>query len=294
MKPYHLHASSTSVEVWTGYRIQFDGMERHPWQKALKAQMKDAFCNIALPATSFAGYYDTTDPAVSDVENSLFTNLTGYLPAGVTLLRFERGTHTPPASPVALDLICGHLHYYRYTVGGTWTTWDIDKVLARWDRVPRRLPLNGTAGPAWLALRHGSSDGRVTVTNVPLRPDENFGLRLVVHATRQGPRNAISISENLVDGTLAAFHADRYTEALFPLLASRFPTITNDELGRALAPPPRPLFPTPAIRTFGTSVQFSPADERCNVGEVEIRQDSSSTRWSELSGELFTVRRTSV
>lgn len=91
MNPYYVHTSPSVVEVWSGYRIQFDGMERNDWQKTLKAEMKDALVRIALPNESFAGYYDTTNQAVSDVENSLFTNMTGSLPSGITLLRFERG-----------------------------------------------------------------------------------------------------------------------------------------------------------------------------------------------------------
>jgi hypothetical protein len=290
MDPYYVSASATVVEVWSGYRIQFDGMKRYAWQKLLKAEMKAALIKIALPTEYFAGYYDTTDPAVSDVENSLFTNMTGSLPSGITQLRFERGSYGPPNPPVPIDLVGGHLHYYRYTVGGGWTTWDADKVLARWDRVSRRLPLDGSAGPAWFAIREGFADGRVNLTGKALSADEKFGVRLVVHATRQGPRNAISISENLVDGVLSAFHSDGYTDALFPALKRRFLRATDKELRRTLDSSARPLFQTPAIRPFGKSVQFSPADERCDVGEVEIRNDSSG-RWSELSGEIFTLSR---
>ena len=92
-----------------------------------------------------------------------------------------------------------------------------------------------------------------------------------MHATRQGPRNAIAISETLVDGTIAAFHDDRYAEALFPALSRKFLRLSDDELRRALDHPVGPLFSTPAIRPFGESVQFSPADDRCIIGEVEIR-----------------------
>jgi hypothetical protein len=290
MKPYHVHTTTNAVEAWTGYRIQFDGMERHDWQKVLKAQLKQALIRIAMPNEPFAGFYDTTNPAVSDVENSLFTNMTGSLPSGITVLRFERGTYAPPEPPEPIDLVGGHMHYYRYAVGGEWTTWEADEVLARWDRLPRRVPQDGSAGPVWLALRDGHADGRVNLTGVDLRHDENFGLRLVVHATRQGPRSAISISENLVDGTLAAFHADRYSDALFPALTRRFPSVADEQIRRAYDRPAGPLFATPAIRPFGKSVQFSPDDERCIVGEVVILQDSR-TRWPELSGELFSVRR---
>jgi hypothetical protein len=289
MNPYYVRASTSVVEVWSGYRIQFGGMERHSWQKTLKAEMKEALVRIAHPNEPFAGYYDTTNQAVSDVENSLFTNMTGSLQSGITLLRFERGSYSPPDPPIPIDLVGGHLHYYRYTIGGHWTAWDADKVLARWTRVSRQLPLDGSAGPVWFALRQGHADGRVKLPNHGLRSDENFGLRLVVHATRQGPRNAIAISENLVDGTLAAFHADDYSESLFSALLRRFPRAADAEVLRALDHPVGPLFPTPAIRPFGKTVQFSPSDERCIVGEVEIRQDSEE-RWSQLCGELFTVR----
>ncbi len=290
MKPYCVRTSASVVEVWSGYRIQFDGMERYDWQKTLKAEMKEALVRIALPNKPFAGYYDTTNRAVSDVENSLFTNMTGSLPSGITLLRFERGSYSPPEPPVPIDLVGGHLHYYRYSIGGHWTDWEDDKVLARWHRVPRRLPLDDSAGPIWFAIRQGSADGRVEHTGHELRPDETFGVRLVVHATRQGPRDAIANSENLVDGTISAFHVDGYSKALFPALLRRFPRATAEEVQRALDHPAGPLFPTPAIRPFGQTVQFSPADERCIVGEVDIRQDSAE-RWSQLSGEIFTVRR---
>lgn len=286
---YHLRQTESSVELWSGYRIQFDGMMRHDWQAEAKAELRDALIDIARPDESFAGFYDTTSPVVSDVENSLFTNMTGSLPSGMTLLRFERGTFAPPQPPVDIERVDGHLHYYRYSVGGSWTTWAADEVLARWDRVPRRLPLNGSAGPAWLALRHGCGDGLVERSGLDLSPDQVFGIRLVVHATNMGPKDAIAVSENLVDGILAAFHDDGYSDELIQRLKQRFPTLDDEELLRALEPCGTPLFTTPAIRPFGTSVQFSPADERCIVGEVEILRDANG-KYSELSGELFTVR----
>src|SRR5271156_3727635 len=63
---------------------------------------------------------------------------------------------------------------------------------------------------------------------------------------------------------------------------------------RALAPGvgggAAPLFATPAIiHTTNGFIQISPADERCSLGELTIRQDSTR-QWPELSGELFTVR----
>ena len=111
-----------------------------------------------------------------------------------------------------------------------------------------------------------------------------------MHATNRGPCNAISYSEMLVDGTVAAFHNDRYSDVLLSVLAPKLPGVTDEELRRALDHPVGPLFATPAIIHTKTGfIQISPADERCSLGELTIRQDSTS-QWPELSGELFTVR----
>lgn len=39
-------------------------------------------------------------------------------------------------------------------------------------------------------------------------PDDTapVGTRIIVHATSRGPRQAVTVSESLVDGTIAAFH----------------------------------------------------------------------------------------
>jgi hypothetical protein len=111
-----------------------------------------------------------------------------------------------------------------------------------------------------------------------------------VHATNRGPRNAISCSEKLVDGTIAAFHSDRYSDVLLSVLAPKLPGVTDEELRRAFDHPVGPLFATPAIIHTKTGfIQISPADERCSLGELTIRKDSTR-QWPELSGELFIVR----
>ena len=67
-------------------------MERHDWQRALKAELKLALAQLELTAGApFTGFYDSTDPRVADTENSLFTNLLESMPKGVTYLRFEQG-----------------------------------------------------------------------------------------------------------------------------------------------------------------------------------------------------------
>lgn len=290
MRPYFVRPAKASVEVWSGYRIQFGGMERHEWQKVLKAELKAALSELKIPTgVAFTGFHDSTDPRIADTENSLFTNLLESMPRGVSLLRFEQGTAGLPAPPVEIDLVGGHLHYYRYAVDGQWATWEPVETLASWDRVPRRLPDDLSARPVWFALRDANADEPFWISGAGLGDGGQFGLRLVVHATRRGPHSAISYSERLVDGSIAAFHNDRYSAVLLSALAPKLPGVAEEELRRALDHPVGPLFDTPAIRTKGSFVQISPADERCRIGELTIRYDSRS-RWPELSGEIFTIR----
>jgi hypothetical protein len=288
--PFYIRPADTTVEVWSGYRIQFGGFEKHDWQKVLKAELRQVFMSLAIPVgVPFAGYYDTTNPAVSDTENSLFTNLRESMPKGITWLRFEHGTGAPPRPPVQIDLVGGHLHYYRYEFGRQWTTWEPDQTLARWDRIPRRLAGDGSARPSWYSLRDANARALISLFTHILDAQANFGIRLTVHATKLGPRNAISCSEELIDGAIAAFHNDRYSDELFSALAPKFPGINAEALGRALDHPVGPLIATPAIHVTPGLLQISPADERCRLGELTIRQDSESP-CPELSGELFTVR----
>jgi len=290
LEPYVIRSQHTVVELWSGYRIQFGGMERHDWQKALKRELKQALARLPLAdGQPFCGFYDSTDGRVADAENSLFTNLLESMPAAVKAMRFDQGRGEVPAPPVPIDLIGGHLHYYRYSVGDRWCAWEPGEVVARWHRVPRRLPDDGSARPVWFALREALVAGVVQSPLGHLEPKGQFGLRLTVHATKMGPRNAISYSERLVDGTIAAFHNDRCFPELLELLTPKFPAVTEDELRRALDWPGVPLFDTPAILARPGFVQISPADERCRAGELTITPDSAS-RWPELSGEIFAVR----
>ena len=289
MEPFFVRECGAVVEAWSGYRVQFGGMERHAWQKAFKEELKQALSRLALAAdVPFAGYYDTTDPRVSDTENRLFTNLLEAMPRGVRCLRFEQGTAAPPRPPVPIDLVGGHLHYYRYTVSEQWLKGKPDETLARWDRLPRLLPDDGSARPVWYALRDANAKGLISVSGTQVDFRKNFGLRLTVHANKSGPRNAISFCERIFDGAIAAFHNDRYSEALLSALATKFTRVSEHELGRALDHPIGPLFTTPAILTTPGFIQFSPADEHCKLGELTILQDSTS-KCPELSGELFTI-----
>ena len=71
----------------------------------------------------------------------------------------------------------------------------------------------------------------------------------------------------------------------------KLPAVTDLEFRHALSCSAGPLFPTPAVQISRNGyVQIDPADDRCWLGEYTVRQDSTS-RWPELTGELFSIRR---
>lgn len=260
MDPFVVHATDTDVEVWSGYRIQFSGMEQHPWQIELKGAVKQALSRLAVPiGAQFSGYYDSTDPRSADVENSLFTNLLESMPTGVTSLRFERGTADPPAPPTPITLIDGHLHYYRYRyqTQAPWARWEPNQTLARWKSLPRRLSDDGSARPVWFALRDGNANGLVRLLGTRLDPGAHFGVRLTVHATNRGPRNAILYSERLVDGTIAAFHDDRYSDALLAALTPKFRTVKD-----------KPSFPRTSAASHSTLAPLSDDEAQAQLTQL--------------------------
>lgn len=212
------------------------------------------------------------------------------MPRAFTALRFERGAGILPEPPIPIDLTSGHLHYYRYQVGGLWTTWKPDQTLARWVHIPRRLRGDDTARPVWFALRQANANGLVAVSSDDaLEPGTNFGVRITVHATKHRLHNPISNSEFVIDGTIAAFHHDQLSDELVAALLPKLPAVTEREFRHALSCCAGPVFPTPAVQIFKNgSVQINPADDRCWLGEYTVRQDSTS-RWPELTGELSTI-----
>jgi hypothetical protein len=292
VNPYVVRSDNATVEIWSGKRIQHGDEARSDWQRALKAELRRTFSLLDIPADPLlAGHYNSTSPIVTDTENTLFTNVGETMPRTFTALRFERGTGTPPPPPIPIDLISGHLHYYRYQVGGPWTMWKPDQTIARWTHVPRRLSVGAdTARPVWFALRQANADGLVSVSSDDaLAPATNYGVRITVHTTKSRSHKAISNSEFVIDGTIAAFHRDQLSDELVAALLPKLPTVTERELRHALSCCAGPVFPTPAVQISKNGlIQISPDDDRCWLGEYAVRQDSTS-RWPELTGELFTI-----
>lgn len=297
--PYYVRTpegGSGQVEAWSGYPLQFGGQRRFAWQDDMAAGLRRALAG--LPATSgvvLAGTYLSTDRVRCDVENRLFTNLgASSFPKWLTGIRFERGVGLPPPAPVPVDRTGEHLYYYRYRLGGGWQSWENAGLLARWHRVTRRINDDQSCRPVWLAMKTGAAVGQVEVLAPAPPADTPLGVRVIVHASFRGPRQAAAISETLIDGIIAAFHAGLghgpLAAAAAEALAPRLPGMTTSDIQALVAGSvPGPLFTSPAFTVKGTYVQISPCDDRLQVGEVTIQPDAQG-EFPQISGELFALR----
>lgn len=299
LHPYHVRASghaSGPVEAWSGYPLQFAGQRRFGWQDEMAAELRDALAGLAVsPSDVLSGTYLSTDESRCDVENRLFTNPgTSIFPKAVRAIRFERGLGPPPEPPTPVSRVDGQLHYYRYCLDGMWQWWEPAALLARWHRVTRRVADDGSCRPVWLAMKQAAAAGQVEVLGPAPDDAAPFGLRITVHATARGPRRAVAISESLVDGIIAAFHAGASTAdaaAAATALAPRLPGMTEAEIAALAAmQSPGPLFGASPFVIKGSYVQISPCDERCQAGQVTIVPGAEGP-FMQISGELFTLRR---
>ena len=89
--------------------------------------------------------------------------------------------------PVSVATVSGHLHYYRYRAASAFEWWELAELLARWRRVPRRLPGDGSGRPMWLAMRRAVAAGQIDVLSPSLDHGAPIGIRILVHPTAQGP-----------------------------------------------------------------------------------------------------------
>jgi hypothetical protein len=299
LHPYHVKASghaSGPVEAWSGYPLQFAGQRRFGWQDEMAAELRDALAGLAVsPGDVLSGTYLSTDKSRCDVENRLFTNPGAVVfPKAVRSIRFERGIGQPPEPPAPVSRVDEQLHYYRYCLGGMWQWWESAVPLARWHRVTRRAADDGSYRPVWLAMKQAAAAGQVEVLGSVPDDAVPFGLRITVHPTTRGPRGAVAISESLVDGIIAAFHAGASAAGAAKAataLAPRLPGMTEAEIAALAAmDSPGPLFAASPFVIKGSYVQISPCDDRCQAGQVTIGPGAEGP-FMQISGELLSLRR---
>lgn len=300
-RQYVIRGDDAVVEMWTGKRVQHGSDVRSDWQRDLKVALREALSQLdASRSAVLAGYYSSTTPITArmgDAENILYTNLAEAIPRAFTTLRFERGHSSPQPPPAPIEMPSGHLHYYRYSVGGTWESWEPERTLARWARIPRRVADGAdTARPVWFALREANARGLVSVAgDCALDEETRFGVRVTVHAAKNLSHIAISNSEYGIDGAIAAFHGDQLSDELVAAMLPKLRSVSEAELRRALGSVAGPVFPAAAVEISAQgAVRINPADERCWVGEYSVRRDDATGRCLEISGELFTIRPTTT
>jgi hypothetical protein len=293
--PYVLTSSAGVVEVWSSYQIQFGGMRRFLWQSDLVGELKLALASMQMdPDEALSGVYCASEPSRCDVENRLFTNPgTSTFSPGTTSIRWERGREMPRPPAGLAEAAC--VHYYRYQPAKHFQLWQRDQVLVRWSEAVRPLAHDGSARPMWCALREAVLAGKVEQLGPPLLESQRYGLRIEVRAPRNGPRSAPAVSEALVDGALSALHTGASAEdvaSVAEALGPKFPHLERGRILELLAVRPMPLTGSP-FKVSAAGVQFSPADEFCDAGEVTIFRDPRC-KVVETSGELFTLAPTST
>jgi hypothetical protein len=116
-------------------------------------------------------------------------------------------------------------------------------------------------------MKQAAAAGQVEVLGPVPDDAEPFGLRITVHPTTRGPRRTVAISESLVDGIIAAFHAGASpadAAAAATALTPRLPGMTGAEIAALAAmSSPGPLLAASPFVIKGSYVQISPCDERC-------------------------------
>jgi hypothetical protein len=93
VRPYFVRGDHGTgvVEAWSGYPLQFGGQRRFAWQDAMAAELRQALSRLpTAPGAVLAGRYLSTDHALCDVENRLFTNPgTSSFPKGLASIRLS-------------------------------------------------------------------------------------------------------------------------------------------------------------------------------------------------------------
>ena len=96
-----------------------------PWEFYLLGKYLERGCQTArILDVKYHLLLPTPDLVGTPIDNAhwmaILKSCSGYEPFHKQRHSFEHGTATPPAPLVPIDLIGGHLHYYRYRVGGRW------------------------------------------------------------------------------------------------------------------------------------------------------------------------------
>jgi hypothetical protein len=264
-----------------------------PAQSRARSQLRDALRALeASPGQVLQATYQGPKPPNADVENLLCYNIdaggSAFLPNCRHGLRFElvpelSGTPQPgdPSGCV-----------YRYRL--------VDRTAEpfHWRRA-EKLAAFSRAALGWFPDRHRVAQtwsavhqARADVSATPIDPEQPFGVFLTLTAPSE-PRARLrpGLVKSLVDGTVAAFQAQRDHDAVGPpahRLAAQL-DLEPGSVAELLLDPSRAVLGMldQLVRARGDGVHWHPGDHLSVVGQMH-RAEADADGWS-LAGEVWSL-----
>lgn len=284
-----------SVALWTQRRLPFD-TDQTPEQKAMVRAVADVVARWNLgPSDEVHGLFASGNRAKPqpDAENITFYNWRGggRSPfSGPATLRFER-SYSPPPPPTGSEST-QYPYFHEWSLGREgWTSWEVDGVLAEWDKVPVDVAFGDDAGRhVWRGLVEKPEAVRIDASGLFAGM---FAIEVIVTVAGGTRGSAVDALKGGVDGSIAAFQrlspsTPRAEDILRkhaawarwrrPMPAERFARLAGAGVGQA-------LFSGSPFNLNG----LNPCDDRCVAGTVQVRRDHQ-TVGPELSGRLLGVR----
>jgi hypothetical protein len=282
-RPYLVLPSNDglAVEAWSSLRLPYPA--KGPMCEYL-ADLREALKAMRpLSAGALRATYGSTVPDRFDAENVLVYNVGGghFAHLATRRLLVERGFFfVEPREPVE-----GAQHYCRYsaeTQDAGFACWDFGAKLASWSRVPmQRLREETKPSSVWLAMKEADMD----VARVA-RPDEAFGMSLMVGVPPDQKAAPSRIVKPLVDGIIAGLHCHDGTDLdeLATRLHAQLPAISVDRIAELLSDETSAVLGRRELLWCrAASVQWNPADDLCLALELDIEP---AERWM-VSGHAY-------
>ena len=287
--PFAVQREAEGILAWSTHRLPFEPFPQ-PWMQEFRAEIRAAIHELPVdPEKLLHAAYAARDEAFCDLENVLLYNvgtpqLRRLLGRGVRIERSNDPTNPSATTPLPRS----HGYWYGSIPAGCAPGFGRSgRILATLTAVPMPRPAKPVT--VWAAIRE------YTEPPPPLDPSAStwLGVVLLVAAPAQSAGTQLpNISElikPLLDGVVSALHAhdgQQLGEVTHRLVAQsagepdRLSAMLTDRRWAQLGTR-RLLWP------HGHTVQWNPADDRCQF--VEVTLDSAPTdhnQW-ELSGHVF-------
>lgn len=269
------------VRVWADDYIRFP--PRPPWQTSLSAKIA-RHCDSLRPSSGqvLHATFFGRKPKRTDIENLVLYNL-GYSfkTPGANGIRFEHA----PKVPMATDRETYNVGY-RYMLAprsGGFTCWDPVRTVASFDwtelGVFRREKM---PAQVWLALARRRG-GR---PQPPLPTRTSFAVNVELRPPHGDlPRIDANLVKGVIDGVVSAYqsHIDASTvgevaarlATTIPASPSEIAVLLLDDRWAVLGAVPR------LVHLRGSGVQWNPADDFCDAGELlAVDPPRNARQWS--------------